>query len=197
MFRFRETKVTKEIFYAAKKAIKIWDITVDNIFTSKLVITKTNSKYLIGYLDKNIRPLVLIIPGMSGYVNTFKVKDEDEDTNNKLMSLHIDDEKLWEQYKTIWTKIEDLKNIKLNGLTVYDDRHTKQRTSINKVYTNFHGLNVSEDDIKCQFFTAISYSHFNLLQIVIVLFIPFKIWSNKFIRKFCAWRLLVYRKILS
>ena len=190
MFRFTETKVTKEIFYAAEKAIKIWDVNVDNIFISILVKTKTNSKYLIRYLDKNIRPLVLIIPGMSRYVNTFKIKDGDEDTNNELMSLHIDDEKLWEQYKTIWTKIEDLKNIKLNGLPVYDDRHAKQRTSINKVYTNFHGLNVPEDDIKCQFFTVISYSHFDLLQVIVVLFIPFKIWSNKFIRKFCALKIV-------
>ena len=29
-----------------------------------------NFKYLIGYLDKAIRPLVLIMPKMSGYVKT-------------------------------------------------------------------------------------------------------------------------------
>ena len=34
---------------------------------SKLIETKTNSKYLIGYSDKAIRPLVLIMPKMSGY----------------------------------------------------------------------------------------------------------------------------------
>ena len=38
---------------------------------------------LIGYLDKVIRLLVLILLRMSGYVKTFK--DEDEDKNNKLM----------------------------------------------------------------------------------------------------------------
>ena len=37
-----------------------------NIVISKLVKTKTNSKYFIGYLDKVIRPLVLIMPKMSG-----------------------------------------------------------------------------------------------------------------------------------
>ena len=41
---------------------------------SKLVKTKTNSKYLIRYLGKAIRPLVLIIRKMSGYVKTFKNK---------------------------------------------------------------------------------------------------------------------------
>ena len=56
---------------------------------------------------------------MGGYVKTFKVKEE---TNNKLMSFHIDDEKLFEKYKVIWTKIEDLKNMELNALPIQDDR---------------------------------------------------------------------------
>ena len=42
--------------------------------------------------DNAIRPLVLIMPEMSGYVKTFKVKDGDKDKNNKLMSFRIDDE---------------------------------------------------------------------------------------------------------
>ena len=55
-------------------------------------------------------------------------------------------------------KIEDLKNIELNALPVYDDRYikTKIRTYDDKVYTNFHGLNVPENDIKCKSFTVIS-----------------------------------------
>ena len=88
MLRFGETKVTNEKSYAAKKPINIWDVNVDNIVIPKLVKTKTNSKYLIGYLDKVIRPLLLLLPKMSGYVKTFKV----EDKNNKLMTLHINDE---------------------------------------------------------------------------------------------------------
>ena len=62
---------------------------------------------------------------MSGYVETLKVKDGDKDKNNLFMSFHIDDEKLLEKYKIIWTKIEDLKNIELNALPVYDDRYIK------------------------------------------------------------------------
>ena len=85
-----------------EKHIKIWDVNIDNIVISKLIETKTNSKYLIGIkFDKAIRPLVLIMPKMSGYVKTFKVKDGDKDKNNKLMSFHIDDEKLLENYKAI------------------------------------------------------------------------------------------------
>ena len=72
--------------------IKIGNYNVDNIVYSKLVKTKTNSKYLIGVkLDKVIRPLVLIMPKISGYVKTFKVKEGDKDKNNKLMSFCIND----------------------------------------------------------------------------------------------------------
>ena len=81
--RFSKTNVAKEEFYGSKKAIKTWDVNVDNIVVSKLVETKNNSKYLIGYLDKVIR--VLILPKMSGYVKTFKDKDKNRNKNNKLI----------------------------------------------------------------------------------------------------------------
>ena len=54
MLIFVETKVMKEKFYVAKKTMKIWDVNVDNIVISRLVKTKTSSKYSIGYLDKAI-----------------------------------------------------------------------------------------------------------------------------------------------
>ena len=72
---FGQKKVTKEKFCATKKPIKIWNVNVDNIVISKLIETKTNSKYLIGYLDSAVRPLVLIMPKMSGYVKKLQVKD--------------------------------------------------------------------------------------------------------------------------
>ena len=60
----------------------------------------------------------------------FKVKDEDENKSNKLMSSDINDEKALEKCKTIWIKIEDLENIKLNALPAYDVRHIKAKTVI-------------------------------------------------------------------
>ena len=71
MLRFGETKVAKK-FRVKEKTIKTWDVNISNIAISKLVGTKTNSKYLIGYLDTVIRILVLILPKMSGFVKTFK-----------------------------------------------------------------------------------------------------------------------------
>ena len=41
--------------------IKIFDINVDNMVISKLVETKNDSKYLIGYLDEVIRHICLKI----------------------------------------------------------------------------------------------------------------------------------------
>ena len=75
-----------------------------------LIETKNNYKYQIGYLDDVTRPLVLVLYKRRGYFKTFIVKDGDED-HNKLISFHINDEKLLEKYKTISTKIEDLKSI--------------------------------------------------------------------------------------
>ena len=46
----------------------------------------------------------------SGYVETFKVKDGDKDKYDKLLFFCIYDENLFEIYKAVWTKIEDLKN---------------------------------------------------------------------------------------
>ena len=68
MLRFGETKVAKEIF---------WDVNINSIVISKSNEIKTNSKYLIGYLDK--------------------VRDK----HNKLMSFRINHEKLLEKSKTI------------------------------------------------------------------------------------------------
>ena len=58
---------------------KTWDVDTDSIVISKLTETNNNCKYFIGYLDKVIRPLVLIIPKMSGYVINFKNKDRNKE----------------------------------------------------------------------------------------------------------------------
>ena len=136
MLRFGEREIGKEKLHASKKPIEIWHVNFDNIVIPKLVKAKTNCKYLIGYSDKAIWPLVLIMPKMSGYVKTFKV----EDRNNELMPFRIDVEELLERYKSIWTRFEDSKNLKSNALPVY--RHIK--TYRDKVYTNFHDIETIE-----------------------------------------------------
>ena len=69
------------------------DVDADNIVISKLIKTKKSSKYLIGYLDGVITPLVLMLPKIwvSGYVKTFANK------NSRLMSISINGDKLLEK----------------------------------------------------------------------------------------------------
>ena len=66
--------------------------------------------------------------------------------------------KILKKYKGIWTKIDYLKNIELNALPVYDDRYIKIKikTFGDKVYTNYLGAHVPEDDMDCESFTVIS-----------------------------------------
>ena len=54
---------------------------------------------------KRYKTISFDMPKMSGYLKTFKV----ENKINKLILFQIDDEKLLEKYKAIWTKSEELK----------------------------------------------------------------------------------------
>ena len=64
----------------------------------------------------------MILPKMSGYVKTF-IKD----MNNKLMSLHIDDDKLLKSIKPFRLRSKNKKNVKLNDLPVYNNRYIKTK----------------------------------------------------------------------
>ena len=56
MVKFEKAEITKEKLYAAKKPWdkKIWDVCFNDKVISKLIKTKINSWYFIGYLDKDI-----------------------------------------------------------------------------------------------------------------------------------------------
>ena len=62
-----------------------------------MVKKEFDSNYFIGYLDKTIRLLVLIIPKINGCVKTSKVKGG----NGKLIFFRTDDQKLLEKSKAI------------------------------------------------------------------------------------------------
>ena len=64
---------------------------------------KIEFKYFSGYFDEVIRPLVLVLTKMSGYVKTSKDKDNDNDKNksNKLIYFRIDNYELLEKHKII------------------------------------------------------------------------------------------------
>ena len=94
---------------------------------------------------------------MNLYIYTFKNEGGDKNKNNNLMSLSIDDDNLLQKYQTISTTIKDLRNIEYDALPIYDDRYLKTKITAydEKVYTNFCGLNVSEEGVECESFTLI------------------------------------------
>ena len=98
----------KREFYGAKIVIKILHVNVDNTVISKLVTTKNllsiglDIESILSTGLKVIRPLVLILTKMSGYVETFKDKDGEKNQNDKLMSFCKYDGKLLQKYKTIF-----------------------------------------------------------------------------------------------
>ena len=74
MLRFGNAKWPK-VKYSGVKKQKKFEMFMLILYLSQ---TKNNSKYLIGYLDVVLRPLVSILPKVSGYVKTFKDKDGDK-----------------------------------------------------------------------------------------------------------------------
>ena len=85
VWRFGKIKVTKYKFHIPKKPTKNLNVNVDNIFISKIVEKRKNSKYLIEYLDEFIElydELILILSKMSGYLKKFKYKGERKKERN-------------------------------------------------------------------------------------------------------------------
>ena len=97
--------------------MKIWDVDVNNIVILKLV--ETSSRYLIGYIVKVMRLLVLILYKMRAYVKTFEVSYLMKIKINTVnWCLYIDHDELLENYKVICIKIEGLKKTEFNALPV-------------------------------------------------------------------------------
>ena len=53
----------------------------------------------------------MLFPKLSGHIKIFIVKDGEKGKKIKFMCFHIDDEKLLEKHKTVWTKFEDFKKL--------------------------------------------------------------------------------------
>ena len=80
--KFAKAKESKKEFYGVTKPIKKQNFDVGNIAVWKLIETKNNSNYFIGYLNVT-RPSVLILPKRSENFRTFKQKDGDKDRLKK------------------------------------------------------------------------------------------------------------------
>ena len=131
------TKISKKSdFYKNKKLLKIEDIDINKIFTSKKESygTKNAIKYFIGYIDNHeIKPICIRLPQMIVYVKYFD--------DNKVMSFKVTDKKLLNKHNKIWKKVEELLNVKFESKPIYgeDDKYikAKKKSYRDKVNTNF------------------------------------------------------------
>ena len=84
---FDDKKIKKNIFYRSRKPFNLNDIDVNRIIISKEFVygTKISLKYFIGYFDEDdvIRPLLLKLPQMIGYLKEFN--------DSMTMFLRVDD----------------------------------------------------------------------------------------------------------
>ena len=143
---FDNKKIKKNIFYRSRKPFNLNDIDVNRIVICKEVVyrTKNSLKYFIGYFDEDdvIRPLLLKLPHMIGYLKEFN--------DSMTMSFRIDDSKLFKKYRKIWKTIKGLLGIEFDSEPVYGDTDfyikTKVKMYDNKVNTNFQGKETPKGD---------------------------------------------------
>ena len=96
------------------------DIDVNRIVIFKGVVyrRKNSLKYFIGYFDEDnvIRPLLLKLPQLIGYLKTF-----DDSMTFDSMSFRVDDSELFKKYCKIWRTIKDILEIEFDSEPVYGD----------------------------------------------------------------------------
>ena len=90
---FGDKKINKIGFYRSKKLFKINNIDINKILISKAESygQKNVKKYITGYSDNIIRPLLIKLPQMIGYLNSF------EDNKSTVLFL-VDDEEFLKKY---------------------------------------------------------------------------------------------------
>ena len=107
------------------------------------------TKNSLKYNDEGdlIRPLLLKLPQMIGYLKKFD--------DSMTMSLRVDDSKLFKKYCKIWKTIKGLLGIEFDSEPVYGDTDSYIKTEVkmsdNRVNTNFQGEEVPKADasFKC------------------------------------------------
>ena len=143
---FDNKKIKKNIFYRSRKPFNLNDFDVNRIVISKEVVYGTNNslRYFIGYFDEDdvIRPLLLKLPQMIGYLKEFN--------DSMAMSFRVDNSKLFKKCCKIWRTIKALLGIEFDSEPVYSDTDfyikTKVKMYDNKVNINFQGKETPKGD---------------------------------------------------
>ena len=136
--KFRDKEVDKKKFFSSKEAILL-----DSVDLSKIVVSSrwrlndATYKYFCGYLNNDvIKPLCVILPQMSGYINYF-------DNDGKNMSFVTDDKDVYEKYNEIWNVVKRLLKLEFTASPVRDDKYILAKLKIfkKKNLTTFNNNN--------------------------------------------------------
>ena len=117
----KDTVVNKKEFHKSEQPITLVLVNVDQIvIPDKIKHNYDGFKYFIGYKEDDIvKPLCIILPQMSGYINYFA-------NGGKNISFVIKDDML-DKYNEIWNKINKTLNIKFHSTPVYDEKYIKAK----------------------------------------------------------------------
>ena len=122
--KFYNIEVNKKEFHASKQAI---DLNLED--TNKIVISDkfkhshNGFNYSIGYKDDNIiRPLCIILPQTSGFIEYFN-------NGGKNMYLMIKYDSVLFKYSDVWNKIKEIKSINFYSNPVSDEKYIKAKVS--------------------------------------------------------------------
>ena len=132
---FSDKKIKISDFYKNKNKnfFNTDDIDVNKILVSeKEQYGKNNSfKYFIGYNDNDIiRPLLVKLPQMTGYINKFK--DKKTKITTTTMSLMVKGKQLLKNYDKIREKIESLMRKKFYSKLFSGNNDKKYKKKKNK-----------------------------------------------------------------
>ena len=99
--KFDNITVNKKEFHTSKQPIDLMPVNTEHIVTSdKFKHSDEGFKYFIGYQqDQIVKPLCIILPQMSGYINYF------ENGGNN-MSFMIKDDNVLDKYNKIWERFK-------------------------------------------------------------------------------------------
>ena len=94
--KFNNISVNKKNLHMSKEPIDLMSVNLNKIIVSdKFNYNEDLFKYFIGYQkDEIVRPLCIILPQMSGYINYFEYGGQN-------MSFLIKDDEVWKKYDKI------------------------------------------------------------------------------------------------
>ena len=136
--------LNKKKFHWSKEPIDLLSVDLDQIVVShKFKQNEEGFKYFIAYLKSEIvKPLCIILPQMSGYINYFE-------NGGKNMTFLIKDDEVCDKFDKIWDLIKNKLNTKFHNEPVYEYKYlkTKVREHNGEIKTRFLNNGMPKENI--------------------------------------------------